>query len=36
MAILGSTGYVEIAVNRGNAARILGVGRGAEVTLENA
>jgi hypothetical protein len=36
MAILGSTGYVEIAVNRGNAARMLGVGRGAEVTLENA
>lgn len=35
IAIIGSTGYVEIAVNRGNAARTLGVGRGAEVTLEN-
>lgn len=35
IAIVGSTGYVEIAVNRGNAARTLGVGRGAEVTLEN-
>jgi hypothetical protein len=34
IAIIGSTGYVEIAVNRGNAARTLGVGRGAEVTLE--
>jgi hypothetical protein len=36
IAIVGSTGYVEIAVNRGNAARTLGAGRGAEVTLENA
>lgn len=35
VAILGSAGYVEIAMNRGNAARTLGVGRGAEVTLEN-
>jgi S-adenosylmethionine hydrolase len=35
IAVLGSAGYVEIAVNRGNAARTLGVGRGAEVTLEN-
>jgi hypothetical protein len=35
IAIIGSTGYVEIAVNRGNAARTLGAGRGAEVTLEN-
>ncbi len=35
IAVVGSTGYVEIAVNRGNAARTLGVGRGAEVTLEN-
>lgn len=34
IAVLGSAGYVEIAVNRGNAARSLGVGRGAEVTLE--
>ena len=34
IAVLGSAGYVEIAVNRGNAARALGVNRGAEVTLE--
>jgi S-adenosylmethionine hydrolase len=35
IAVVGSAGYVEIAVNRGNAAKTLGVGRGAEVTLEN-
>jgi S-adenosylmethionine hydrolase len=35
IAVIGSSGYLEIAVNRGNAARTLGVGRGAEVTLEN-
>jgi len=34
IAVLGSAGYVEIAVNRGSAARTLGVNRGAEVTLE--
>ncbi len=34
IALLGSAGYVEIAVNRGNAARTLGVNRGAEVTLD--
>jgi S-adenosyl-L-methionine hydrolase (adenosine-forming) len=34
VAVLGSAGYVEIAVNRGNAARTLGVNRGAEVTLD--
>ncbi len=34
MALLGSAGYVEIAVNRGSAARPLGVNRGAEVTLD--
>jgi S-adenosyl-L-methionine hydrolase (adenosine-forming) len=34
IAVLGSAGYLEIAVNRGNAARTLGVNRGAEVTLE--
>ncbi len=33
-AILGSSGFLEISVNRGNAARALGVQRGAEVTLE--
>jgi len=34
VAILGSSGFLEIAVNKGNAARLLGVNRGAEVTLE--
>jgi S-adenosylmethionine hydrolase len=34
IALLGSAGFVEIAVNRGNAARTLGVNRGAEVTLD--
>ena len=34
VAILGSSGYLEIAVNKGNAARVLGVNRGAEVTIE--
>jgi S-adenosylmethionine hydrolase len=34
IAVLGSAGYVEIAVNRGSAARALGVNRGAEVTLD--
>ena len=34
IAVLGSAGYLEIAVNRGNAARTLGVNRGAEVTLD--
>jgi S-adenosyl-L-methionine hydrolase (adenosine-forming) len=33
MAIMGSSGFVEIVVNRGHAARVLGVNRGAEVTL---
>jgi S-adenosyl-L-methionine hydrolase (adenosine-forming) len=33
VAFVGSSGYIEIAVNRGNAARTLGAGRGAEVTL---
>ena len=33
IALLGSSGYVEIAVNRGNAARTLGANRGAEVAL---
>lgn len=30
-AILGSTGYLELATNRGPAARLLGVDRGSEV-----
>ena len=33
VAILGSSGFLEIAVNKGHAARALGVNRGAEVTL---
>ena len=34
VAIFGSAGFLEIAVNRGNAARLLGANRGAEVTLD--
>ncbi len=34
VALFGSSGYLEIAVYRGNAARTLGANRGAEVTLE--
>jgi S-adenosyl-L-methionine hydrolase (adenosine-forming) len=34
IAVLGSAGYLEICVNRGSAARALGVNRGAEVTLD--
>ena len=30
-AILGSSGYLEISVNRGSAAAAVGVGKGAEV-----
>jgi S-adenosyl-L-methionine hydrolase (adenosine-forming) len=33
IAYLGSSGYIEIGVNRGNAARTLALGRGAVVTL---
>ncbi len=33
-AILGSSGYLEVATNRGGAARLLGISRGAEVFLE--
>ena len=33
-AMIGSGGYLEICVNKGNAARMLGIGRGAEVTVE--
>jgi S-adenosylmethionine hydrolase len=33
IALFGSAGFLEIAVNRGNAARTLGAGRGTEVTL---
>ena len=34
IALFGSAGYLEIAVNRGSAARTLGANRGAEVTLD--
>jgi hypothetical protein len=34
VALLGSSGFLEIAVNKGNAARVLGVNRGAEVIIE--
>jgi S-adenosylmethionine hydrolase len=35
IAYIGSTGYVEIAVNKANASRTLSVGRGAPVVLTN-
>ncbi len=31
--ILGSMGYLEIAANRGSAAKIVGSGKGSEVTI---
>ena len=34
VALIGSSGFLEIAMNKGNAARKLGAGRGSEVTLE--
>jgi S-adenosylmethionine hydrolase len=34
VALLGSSGFIEIAVNKGNAARTLGVNRGAEVIFQ--
>ena len=33
IAYVGSSGYIEIAVNKGNAARTLGLGRGTPVVL---
>jgi S-adenosylmethionine hydrolase len=33
VALVGSTGFIEIAVNKGNAARVLAAARGAEVVL---
>jgi S-adenosylmethionine hydrolase len=33
-AILGSSGYLELATNRGGAAKLLGISRGAELALE--
>jgi S-adenosyl-L-methionine hydrolase (adenosine-forming) len=35
VAYFGSSGYVEIAVNKGNASHTLGLGRGAAVTLHS-
>ena len=32
--VLGSSGFFEVAVNRGSAAKTTGAGRGAEVTVE--
>ena len=34
VALVGSSGFIEIAVNKGNAARTLGVNRGAEVVFQ--
>lgn len=34
VALLGSSGYLEIATNRGGAAKALGIARGGEVKLE--
>ena len=31
--VLGSMGYLEIAANRGSAAKIVGSGKGSEVTI---
>jgi S-adenosylmethionine hydrolase len=35
IAYIGSSGYVEIAINKGNASRTLGIGRGTPVVLED-
>lgn len=35
IAYVGSSGYVEIAINKGNASRTLGIGRGTPVVLED-
>ncbi len=34
VGIIGSSGYLELAVNKANASRTLGIARGAEVTVE--
>jgi len=36
VGVIGSSGYLEICVNKTSAARALGIGRGAEVTVETA
>jgi hypothetical protein len=33
LALIGSRGYLEIAVNKGNAAQVLNVEKGAEVRV---
>src|ERR1700730_3183478 len=35
VAYVGSNGFIEIAVNKGNASRTLNIGRGTPVVLEN-
>jgi S-adenosylmethionine hydrolase len=32
--VTGSSGYLELCVNKGNASRVLGIGRGAEVIVQ--
>jgi S-adenosyl-L-methionine hydrolase (adenosine-forming) len=34
LGVIGSSGYLEVSVNRGSAAKTLGVQRGAEITVE--
>lgn len=34
VALIGSSGYLEICINKGDASRTLAAGRGAEVTVE--
>lgn len=34
LALIGSSGFLEIAVNKGNAAKTLGLNRGSEVTVQ--
>jgi len=34
VGVIGSSGYLEICVNKTSAARTLGIGRGAEVSVE--
>jgi S-adenosylmethionine hydrolase len=34
VALIGSSGFLEICMNKGDASRTLGAGRGAEVTVE--
>jgi S-adenosylmethionine hydrolase len=34
VGLMGSSGYLELSVNKGNASRTLGAGRGAEISVE--